>query len=226
MCCYLFSNTAGNPYYSLHLLASQTKGTHSSDRLLMCPHPKASHTPTQTHTKRAGVECVQRVGSAHLVSLPDSESHGPVHHDSVVRAGRVCGVHLFARQHRADSGVSGRWVCRRDVSLQHSDSELQYLNAQQPPLCTQSVPTIHTRPLLKTTGSWAWRAAWLYGSLCNAIFLVRTMKQIIFQDAKSYGTNLALTNYLLLALASFQFPLLLWLTNVQLPSSSALEPSS
>jgi len=31
------------------------------------------------------------------------------------------------------------------------------------------------------------------------------------------GMNLTLTNYLLLALAAFQFPFLLWCTNVQLP---------
>jgi hypothetical protein len=48
------------------------------------------------------------------------------------------------------------------------------------------------------------------------------MKRIIFQEAQSYGLNLNLTNYLLLALTAFQFPFLLWLTNVPLPQSSLL----
>ena len=30
-------------------------------------------------------------------------------------------------------------------------------------------------------------AAWLYCSLCMAIFLVRTLKRIIFQEARNYG---------------------------------------
>lgn len=66
-------------------------------------------------------------------------------------------------------------------------------------------------------GNVAWWVSWLYGSLCSSVFLVRTMKRVIFQEAQSYGMNLTLTNYLLLALAAFQFPFLLWCTNVQLP---------
>ncbi|KAF5841748.1 YIF1-domain-containing protein [Dunaliella salina] len=66
-------------------------------------------------------------------------------------------------------------------------------------------------------GKVAWWISWLYGSLCSSVFLVRTMKRVIFQEAQSYGKNLTLTNYLLLALAAFQFPFLLWCTNVQLP---------
>lgn len=55
-------------------------------------------------------------------------------------------------------------------------------------------------------GKWAYYAVWLYGSLCMAIFMVRTMKRVIFQEARGYGRDLTLTNYLLLALALFQFP--------------------
>ena len=40
---------------------------------------------------------------------------------------------------------------------------------------------------------------WAYGSLCMAIFLVRTMKRVIFQEARHYsefhwGTPLLLTS--------------------------------
>ncbi len=122
--------------------------------------------------------------------------------------------------------------------------------------------TPHTR-----AGKWAWWAAWLYGSICSAVFLVRTIKRVLFQEARSYGElfalcsaalacspcrrassaaalflcgtasnddapaacvpclrragpNLTLTNYLLLALAAMQFPLLMWLCGVQLPTWS------
>lgn len=37
------------------------------------------------------------------------------------------------------------------------------------------------------TGSKGFYAVWLYSSICNATFLVRTMKRIIFQEAKQYG---------------------------------------
>ncbi|KAJ9515600.1 hypothetical protein QJQ45_021702, partial [Haematococcus lacustris] len=36
-------------------------------------------------------------------------------------------------------------------------------------------------------GSWAWRVCWAYGALCSAVFLVRTMKRVLFQEARSYG---------------------------------------
>jgi hypothetical protein len=40
-------------------------------------------------------------------------------------------------------------------------------------------------------GSKGFYAVWLYSSICNATFLVRTMKRIIFQEAKQYGELLA-----------------------------------
>ncbi|EFJ49310.1 hypothetical protein VOLCADRAFT_104419 [Volvox carteri f. nagariensis] len=55
-------------------------------------------------------------------------------------------------------------------------------------------------------GRWAYWGAWAYGSLCMAIFLVRTMKRVIFQETRGYGRDLTLVNYLLLGLALFQFP--------------------
>lgn len=122
-------------------------------------------------------------------------------------------------------------------------------------------------------GRWGYWTVWGYGSLCMGIFLVRTMKRIIFQEARHYSAcafgctsragchvclscrrtlcsatalaavggvralvnhclspslrtspsplpllqpaaaanDLALTNYLLLALAAFQFPYSFWL---------------
>ena len=38
-----------------------------------------------------------------------------------------------------------------------------------------------------SSGKWAYYTAWLYCSLCMAIFLVRTLKRIIFQEARNYG---------------------------------------
>ncbi|GFR48582.1 hypothetical protein Agub_g10485 [Astrephomene gubernaculifera] len=55
-------------------------------------------------------------------------------------------------------------------------------------------------------GWWAYVGVWLYGSTCMAVFLVRTMKRVIFQETRGYGRDLTLVNYLLLGLALFQFP--------------------
>jgi hypothetical protein len=52
--------------------------------------------------------------------------------------------------------------------------------------------------------------AWAYAALCSAVFLVRSLKRVIFDEARHYGAP-ARANYLLLALALFQFPFLLWL---------------
>lgn len=60
-------------------------------------------------------------------------------------------------------------------------------------------------------GAWAYYAAWLYGSTAMAVFLVRTMKRVIFQEARGYGRDLTLTNYLLLGLALFQYPFAFYL---------------
>ncbi|GBF88884.1 transport protein [Raphidocelis subcapitata] len=60
-------------------------------------------------------------------------------------------------------------------------------------------------------GRAAYYAVWGYGSLCMGVFLVRTMKRVIFQEARQYAHDMKLTNYLLLALAGFQFPWAWWL---------------
>lgn len=55
-------------------------------------------------------------------------------------------------------------------------------------------------------GKWGYYALGAYGSLAMAIFMVKTMKRVIFQETRAYGTDMRLANYLLLALAAFQFP--------------------
>ena len=41
-------------------------------------------------------------------------------------------------------------------------------------------------------GRIAWHVSWLYGGLCMAVFLVRTMKRIIFHEARQYSAASAL----------------------------------
>lgn len=56
-----------------------------------------------------------------------------------------------------------------------------------------------------------WYVFWGYGSLCMAIFTVRIIKRIIFHEARQYRVNTSSHNYLLLAVALFQFPLMYFL---------------
>lgn len=37
------------------------------------------------------------------------------------------------------------------------------------------------------TGKWGYYALGAYGSLCMAIFMVKTMKRVIFQETRTYG---------------------------------------
>lgn len=75
---------------------------------------------------------------------------------------------------------------------------------------------------LVTGSGAAYHAVWAYGSLCCAIFLVRTMKRVIFQEARTYSIDSTRHNYLLLGLAIFQFPLNAWLARVPpLPAAAA-----
>ncbi|KAI8463259.1 MAG: YIF1-domain-containing protein [Monoraphidium minutum] len=60
-------------------------------------------------------------------------------------------------------------------------------------------------------GRMAYYAVWGYGCTCMGVFMVRTMKRVIFQEARQYGHDMKMTNYLLLALAGFQFPWAWWL---------------
>ncbi|KDD76261.1 hypothetical protein H632_c294p2 [Helicosporidium sp. ATCC 50920] len=56
--------------------------------------------------------------------------------------------------------------------------------------------------------------AWVYGSLASAVFLVRSMKRIIFQEARQVDPHRRRHNYLLLALALVQFPCIAWLSRL------------
>ncbi|KAH7624272.1 putative Protein YIF1B [Nannochloris sp. 'desiccata'] len=68
-----------------------------------------------------------------------------------------------------------------------------------------------------TLGSLGYHVVWAYGGLCMAVFLVRTMKRVIFSESSQYSHQASRHNYLLLGLATFQFPFLAWLSRV--PSS-------
>lgn len=46
----------------------------------------------------------------------------------------------------------------------------------------------------------------LWGGLCTAVFLVKTMKRILFSEARHYGVDSHRHNYLLLGLALVQLP--------------------
>ncbi|EFN56097.1 hypothetical protein CHLNCDRAFT_144674 [Chlorella variabilis] len=72
---------------------------------------------------------------------------------------------------------------------------------------------------LVTGGGTTYHAVWAYGSLCAAVFLVRTMKRVIFQEARTYSIDSTRHNYLLLGLAILQFPLNAWLA--RLPAGAA-----
>ena len=40
---------------------------------------------------------------------------------------------------------------------------------------------------LLCAGGWSFYAAWIYGSLCMATFIVRTMKRVLFREARQYS---------------------------------------
>jgi hypothetical protein len=46
----------------------------------------------------------------------------------------------------------------------------------------------------------------LWGGLCTAVFLVKTMKRILYAEARHYGGDSQRHNYLLLGLAMLQLP--------------------
>ncbi|KAI3426106.1 hypothetical protein D9Q98_008485 [Chlorella vulgaris] len=68
-------------------------------------------------------------------------------------------------------------------------------------------------------GGTTYHAVWAYGSLCMAVLLVRSLKRVILQEARTYSIDNSRHNYLLLGLAIFQFPLNAWLA--RLPPGAA-----
>ncbi len=45
---------------------------------------------------------------------------------------------------------------------------------------------------MSVIGGWSYYAAWIYGSLCMATFIVRTMKRVLFREARQYSKRLPL----------------------------------
>ena len=61
---------------------------------------------------------------------------------------------------------------------------------------------------------WVYYLAIVWGALSSAVFMVKTVKRIIFSEARHHGFDSHRHNYLLLILAVAQFPLHLWLGSV------------
>ena len=55
-------------------------------------------------------------------------------------------------------------------------------------------------------GKWGYRVVWLYGATAVGVFMVRTMKRILFLEARQYNVDSKRHNYLLLGLWLFQLP--------------------
>lgn len=52
----------------------------------------------------------------------------------------------------------------------------------------RAVPILHSLTVTAgNAGSWSFYAAWVYGSLCMATFIVRTMKRVLFREARQYS---------------------------------------
>jgi hypothetical protein len=49
--------------------------------------------------------------------------------------------------------------------------------------------------LLRLAGKWGYYALGAYGSLCMAIFMVKTMKRVIFQETRTYGERHMLSQW-------------------------------
>ena len=64
-----------------------------------------------------------------------------------------------------------------------------------------------------SAGPWGFRAAWLYGAAMVGIVLVRTLKRVMFYEARQYAVDSSRHNYLLLGLWAFQFPFAWWLSS-------------
>lgn len=61
-------------------------------------------------------------------------------------------------------------------------------------------------------GPWGYRLVWAYGTAAIGVVLVRTIKRVIFYEARQYSIDSTRHNYLLLALWVFEFPFTWWLT--------------
>lgn len=57
----------------------------------------------------------------------------------------------------------------------------------------------------------AYYAALLWGGLCTAVVMVKTMKRIVYAEARQYSADSHRRNYLLLGIALLQLPFAYWL---------------
>ena len=56
----------------------------------------------------------------------------------------------------------------------------------------------------------------LWGGLCTAVFMVKTMKRVVYTEARAYGGDAQRRNTLLLCLALLQLPFAFWLGHLPL----------
>eukprot|EP00245_Coleochaete_scutata_P009456 TRINITY_DN3116_c0_g1_i1.p1 TRINITY_DN3116_c0_g1~~TRINITY_DN3116_c0_g1_i1.p1 ORF type:complete len:312 (+),score=35.82 TRINITY_DN3116_c0_g1_i1:158-1093(+) len=60
-------------------------------------------------------------------------------------------------------------------------------------------------------GRWIYWLVMAWTSLCMAFFLVKTMKRVLFAEARNYDRDPNRSNYMILFIAVVQFPMFLWL---------------
>jgi hypothetical protein len=65
--------------------------------------------------------------------------------------------------------------------------------------------------LARMIWSYAYYIVMIWTSLCMAVFLVKTMKRVLFSVARGYERDSSKHHYLLLFMAVAQFPLSIWL---------------
>eukprot|EP00884_Botryococcus_braunii_P016940 jgi/Botrbrau1/392/Bobra.110_2s0047.1 len=65
-------------------------------------------------------------------------------------------------------------------------------------------------------GVWPYRVITGYASMMLAVFMVRSMKRVIFQEARGSRIDSSRHNYVLLVLGLLEFPFVFWLSAVRL----------
>ncbi|GBG73047.1 hypothetical protein CBR_g12765 [Chara braunii] len=59
--------------------------------------------------------------------------------------------------------------------------------------------------------SWLYWIVWAWTSLCMGMFVVKTMKRILFAESRHYDRDSSRHHYILLLMAALQFPIAAWL---------------
>lgn len=136
----------------------------------------------------------------------------------------LMGIYLLASNRFAPdliyttvSGAIGAWVvhaCLLKILLWvlgiPSAAPLVELSAYAGYAFTAASISLFSHIILGRIG---YHIVWFYGSLCMAIFLVRTMKRIVLADANYHAGSKKYT-YLLLGIALFQWPFNAWLARM------------